>query len=263
MQLRVIDLVAEPGMGKSRLVHEFRQTIGKEHAFVLSGSCSPEGQQTSFFPLIEVVRGSFRIGAGEAETDVAQKLEMGLTALGLHSPRNLGLLPHLLGLKVPEAALTGLDRVLIGLRTRELLRQLLEARCRLSRVMMVIEDLHWIDGVSEEVLGKIVESQAKQNLLLLHTRRPEYKPPWLDKTVVTSLSLEPLPAGDIRRLIETRLGVSALPEALARGVVEKAEGSPLFAEEIVSFLGERGVLRMTAGKLDFDSTAVAAPSLPL
>jgi class 3 adenylate cyclase len=257
-QLRVIDLVAEPGMGKSRLVHEFRQTIGNERAFVLLGSCSPEGQQTSFFPLIEVVRGSFRIGAGEAETDVAQKLEMGLTALGLHSPRNLGLLLHLLGLKVPDGALMGLDGVLIGLRTRELLRQLLEARCRLSPVMMVIEDLHWIDSVSEEVLGKIVESQAKQHLLLLHTRRPEYKPPWLDKTVVTSLSLEPLPAGDIRRLIETRLGVGALPEALARGVVEKAEGNPLFAEEIVSFLGERGVLRMTADKLDFDSTAVAA-----
>ena len=66
-----------------------------------------------------------------AEKDVAQKLETGLTALGLHSLRNLGLLLHLLGLKVPEGALTGLDGVLIGLRTRELLQQLLEARCRL------------------------------------------------------------------------------------------------------------------------------------
>ena len=102
-QLRVIDIVAEPGMGKSRLLHEFRQRIGKERAFVLSGSCSPDGQQTPFLPFIEVVRGSFRVSAGEAEKDVAQKLEMGLTALGLHSTRNLGLLLHLLGLKVPEA----------------------------------------------------------------------------------------------------------------------------------------------------------------
>ncbi|TYL24916.1 hypothetical protein E0F63_09725, partial [Streptococcus pyogenes] len=69
-QLRVVDLVAEPGMGKSRLVHEFRQTIADNRAFVLSGSCSPESQQTSFFPLIEVVRGSFRIAIGEAEADV-------------------------------------------------------------------------------------------------------------------------------------------------------------------------------------------------
>jgi class 3 adenylate cyclase len=117
-QLSVIDLVAEPGMGKSRLLHEFRQRIGKDRAFILSGSCSPDGQQTPFLPFIEVVRGSFRLSAGEAEKDVAQKLEMGLTALGLQSNRNLGLLLHLLSLTVPDGALTGLDGVLIGLRTR-------------------------------------------------------------------------------------------------------------------------------------------------
>ena len=192
-QLRVVDLVAEPGMGKSRLLHEFRQRIGKDRAFILSGSCSPDGQQTPFLPFIEVVRGSFRVSAGEAEKDIAQKLEMGLTALGLHSNRNLGLLLHLLGLKVPDDALAGLDGVLIGLRTRELLQQLLEARCRLSPVVMVIEDLHWIDSASEELLGKIVDSEAKLRLLLLTTRRPEYSPPWLDRSVVTKLPLEPLP----------------------------------------------------------------------
>ena len=258
-QLNVIDVMAEPGMGKSRLLHEFRQRIGKERAFVLLGSCSPDGQQTSFLPFIEVVRGSFRLSAGEAEKDVAQKLEMGLIALGLHTPRNVGLLLHLLGLKVPDGALVGLDGVLIGLRTRELMLQLLEARCRLSPVVvMVIEDLHWIDSVSEEVLGKIVDSQTKLRLLLLHTRRPEYVPPWLDRTVVTKLHLESLPTGDIRRLAQARLGVEVLPEALARQVTEKAEGNPLFAEEIVSFLTERGVLRVTAGKVEFDSNAVAA-----
>ena len=171
MQLCVVDLVAEPGMGKSRLLHEFRHRIGKDRAFILSGSCSPDGQQTPFLPFIEVVRGSFRISVGEAEKDIAQKLEMGPTALGLHSRRNVGLLLHLLGLKVPDDALAGLDGLLIGLRTRELLRQLLEARCRLSPVVMVIEDLHWIDSVSEELLDKIIDSEAKLRLPLLTTRR--------------------------------------------------------------------------------------------
>ena len=131
-------------MGKSRLLHEFRRRIGKDRAFVLSGSCSPDGQQTPFLPFIEVVRGSFRLSAGGAEKEVAQKLEIGLTSLGLDSTRNLGLLLHLLGLKVPDDALSW-DGVLIGLRTRELLQKLLEARCRLSPVVMLIEDLHWID----------------------------------------------------------------------------------------------------------------------
>ena len=256
-QLCVVDLVAEPGMGKSRLLHEFRQRFGKERAFILSGSCSPDGAQTPFLPFIEVVRGSFRISAGEAEKDIAQKLEMGLTALGLHSVRNLGLLLHLLGLRVPDDALVGLDGLLIGLRTRELLQQLLEARCRLSPVVVVIEDLHWIDSASEELLGKIIDSEAKLRLLLLTTRRPEYAPPWLDCAVVSKLLLEPLPIGDIRRLIRSRLGVEALPEQLAWHVAERAEGNPLFAEEIVSFLSERGIVRTTTGKLDFDATVVA------
>jgi tetratricopeptide (TPR) repeat protein len=257
-ELCVIDLAAEPGMGKSRLLHEFHQRIGKERAFILSGSCSPDGQQTPFLPFIEVVRGSFRVSAGEAEKNVAQKLEMGLTALGLHSSRNLGLLLHLFGLKVPDGALTGLDGVLIGLRTRELLQELLEARCRLSPVVMVIEDLHWLDSVSEEILDKIVDSEAKLRLLLLTTRRPEYSPHWLERSVVTKLRLEPLPAGDIRRLVQTQLGVESLPDTLARQVAEKADGNPLFAEEIVSFLTERGMLRTAAGKLDFDPGAVVA-----
>jgi class 3 adenylate cyclase len=157
-ELCVVDVAAEPGMGKSRLVYEFRQRMGKERAFVLSGSCSPDGQQTPFLPFIEVVRGSFRVSAGEAEKEVSQKLKMGLTSLGLHSSRNLGLLLHLLGLTVPDDALKGLDGVLIGLRTRELLQHLLEARCKLSPVMTVIEDLHWVDRASEELLGKIVDS---------------------------------------------------------------------------------------------------------
>ena len=257
-ELSVVDLVAEPGMGKSRLVHEFRQRLGGERAFVLSGNCSPEGQQTPFLPIIEAVRGSFRVSAGEAEEDVAQKLEMGLISLGLYSARNLSLLLHLLGLNVPEGPLTGLDSVLIGLRTRELLQQLLRARCRLRPVLMVIEDLHWIDSVSAELLDKIIDGQTKLRLLLLTTRRPEYSPPWLDRATVTKLTLDPLPSGDIRRLIQTRLGADVLPEALARHVAEKAEGNPLFAEEIVSFLIERGTLHAAVGRWHFDASAVSA-----
>ena len=138
------------------------------------------------------------------------------------------------------------------------MQQLLEARCRLSPVVMLIEDLHWIDSVSEEVLGKIVDGEAKLRLLILHTRRPEYAAALARPPVVTTLRLEPLPAGDIRRLVQARLGVEALPEPLARQVTEKAEGNALFAEEILSFLSERGVLRTASRKREFDAGAVGA-----
>jgi predicted ATPase len=181
---------------------------------------------------------------------------MGLTALGIYSVRNLGLLLHLLGLTVPDGALTGLDGLLTGLRTRELLLELLGARCELSPVVMVIEDLHWIDSVSEEVLGKLVG--AKMRLLILTARRPEYLPPWHNPAVVTDLPLEPLPIGDIRPLVQARLGVAALPEALAGKITDKAEGNPLFAEEIVSYLIERSIVRIHETELEFDVDAVAA-----
>ena len=255
--LLIIDIVGELGMGKSRLLHEFHQRIDKERAFILSGSCSPDGQQTPFLPFIEVVRGAFRVSAGEAERDVVHKLELGLATLGLKSNRNLGLLLHLLGLKVPEGALIGLDGVLIGLRTRELLQELLQAHCRHSPVVLMIEDLHWIDSASEEFLGKIVDSETKLPLLLLTTRRPEYSSPWLARAVVSRLPLDPLPRGDVRRLIGARLGVEDLPHLLESQIAEKADGNPLFAEEIASFLTERGMVRRIAGKLDFDVAAVA------
>jgi predicted ATPase len=253
-ELRAIDIVAEPGMGKSRLLHEFRQRIGKDRAFILSGSCSPDTQQTPFFPFIEVVRGSFRISAGEAENEAAQKLERGLSTLDLHSARNLGLLLHLLGLKVPGSALAGLDGLLIGLRTRELLQQLLEARCRISPVTMMVEDLHWIDSASQELLTRILESDAKLRLLLLTTRRLDHMPAGLDHPTVTKLLLEPLPVGHMRRLVQARLGVDLVPESLAQQVTQKAEGNPLFAEEIVSYLTEKGIIRTT---VDFDPSALA------
>jgi class 3 adenylate cyclase len=255
--LLAVDLTGEPGMGKSRLLHEFRQRAN-DHAFVLSGSCSPDGHGTPFLPFIEVVRSSFRIGLGAAEADVAHRLEVGLKALGLYSIRNLGLLLHLLGLKAPDGALSGLDGVLIGLGTRELLQLMLEARCQLSQVILLLEDLHWIDSVSEELLGKIVGGNRTLRLLLVYSRRPEYLPPWLDAPAIVKLHLEPLAAGDIRRLVQARLGGGTLPDTLVRHVTEKAEGNPLFAEEIVSFLVERDSLRSKSGKVEFDSTAVAA-----
>src|SRR6185437_15626774 len=243
---------------KSRLLHEFRQKIGRDRAFILQGNCSPDGKQTPFLPFIEIVRGSFRIKAGDAEKDVAEKLETGLNALGLSTPQNRGLLLNLLGLKPPEESLSGLDGVLIGLRTRELFQSLLAARCAMSAVAMIVEDLHWIDSVSEEVLGNLVGAGASLPLLVLVTRRPEYVPSWLDRPEVTRLILSPLLDAAVGQLVSSRLGVAQLPSELAKLITDRAEGNALFAEEIVSFLIERGVLQTAAGTLGYDAAAVAA-----
>lgn len=170
----IIDVVAEPGMGKSRLLYEFRRRLSDGRAFLLQGSCSPDGRQTPFRTFIEVVRDLFQVSIAEPENEVRRKLEQGLAGLELNSAQSYGLLLNMIGLKPPDGALTGLDGVLIGMRTREMLQRLLEARCRRSPVALLIEDIHWIDRASEEVLSRIASDDSRLGLLILHTRRPEY-----------------------------------------------------------------------------------------
>jgi class 3 adenylate cyclase len=183
--IQVIDISGEPGIGKSRLLHEFRQRIGKANVSILSGSCSLEDQQTPFLPFIEIVRKSFRLVAGEDQMEVARKLDDGLKALGIASAKNLGLLLNLLGLKPPEDSLHGMDGALIGFRTRDLLQQFLQVRCQISPVVMAIEDLHWIDSASEKLLGQMATIPERLPLMILHTRRPEYRPPWLGRAEIS------------------------------------------------------------------------------
>ena len=260
-RLGVVDIMAEPGLGKTRLVFEFLHHDKPEDVAVLTGHCSTDGQQVPFLPLIEILRASFRIEDQEEADEVWRKLETGLGRWGLDSRENLGLLLNLLGLKPPDGALDGLDGVLIGLRTRDLLPALLEAQCTATRTILFIDDIHWIDRASEDLLRRIIEGGTHSNLLILYTRRPEYRPPWNDHPAVTTLALKPLAADDIGALAQSRLGIDELPEELIRQVTERAEGNPLFGEEILSFLMEQGALRVDAGKVEFDAD-VGKSALP-
>ena len=143
------------------------------------------------------------------------------------------------------------------MRTRDLLQKLLHVRCRLTPVVLLFEDLHWIDSASEEVLAKIVMSEEPLRLLVIYTRRPISAA--LDRAAQGGGAvLEPLSAGETSRIVQVRLGTDQLPHALAKLVTEKAEGNALFAEEIASFLLERGAVRHTSRGWRFNAAAVAA-----
>ena len=131
---------------------------------------------------IEIVRGAYRLEPEDSETVVARKLDEGLKGLGLRFPGKISaLLLNMLGLKAPEGALASPGRRSIGLRTRELLQTLVQARGRLTPLILVFEDLHWLDSASEDLLAKTV-AMDKLRLLILHTRRPEYDPPWAGRS---------------------------------------------------------------------------------
>jgi class 3 adenylate cyclase len=256
--VRVVDIVGDPGIGKSRLLYEFAQRRGTDEVMLLRGNCSADGQETPFLPFIEVLRNWFWLSTGEPETTIIGKLDEGLKRLSCWSPQNLGLLLNLLGLKAPEGALAELDGTLIGARTRDLLQRLIEQQSRLSTVVLVLEDLHWIDSASEDLLLRIVDREPTSPLVILHTRRPESMPAWAGRAGVIELQMCPLSSSDALRIAQFRFGVDNLPEPLAQLIVEKGEGNALFVEEIVSFLIERGTVRPTPSGLSYDANQVAA-----
>jgi len=258
----VVDLVAEPGLGKTRLVFEFLHQLPSDNVAVLTGYCFADGQQVPFLPFLEIIRNTFLINEADNPLRVQAKLEGGLEKYGLLSRENLGLMMNLLGLKPPEGFLVGLDGVLIGLRTRELLMASLRKKCARDRVVLLIEDGHWMDSASERLLATVIKDQDLSNLLIIQTRRPEYTPEWLGSADVTTVALRPLNVEDFADLAQSRLGVTELPDGLAEQLTDRAGGNPLFGEEILSFLLDQGSLRVENGKAYVDS-GISESGLPL
>ena len=256
--VRVVDIVGEPGIGKSRLIYEFALRYSVDELVMLRGNCSADGQETPFLPFIEVLRNWFSMNSGDPEKIIIEKLEGGLKRLSCLSPRNLGLLLNLLGRRAPEGSLAELDGTLVGAYTRDLLLQLIEQQSRLSVVTLVLEDLHWIDSASEDLLLRIVDREPALSIVILHTRRPEYGPTWVGRAGVVELRLGPLSSSDMLQIARLRFGVDSLPDSLARLIVEKADGNALFVEEIASYLIERGTVRRTSSGLTYEASLVAA-----
>jgi hypothetical protein len=173
------------------------------------------------------ILGKIRLAAGDAQRDKFGRGGHGIRAgrrggayggrrsTGLYSDENLGLLLNALGLDPPPGALAAPHRVPIGLRTRDLFPAMIKAQCAAGLVVLRIEDVHWIDSASEELLTKLIKDNRQLNLLVIHIRPPEYTPSWSTQAFVKPLALPPLGADDIRHLAQNRLGVQDLPADLA------------------------------------------------
>ncbi|MCH8112785.1 MAG: AAA family ATPase [Proteobacteria bacterium] len=258
-QTCVFDLVGEAGIGKSRLVHEFCTRRGHEGAYMLRGHCVQSGKAGPFHPWVEVVRTSFRIADGEAQAAAANKLHRGIEVLGGDADEGVPYLLNLLGYTVEGDDFTKENAEVAGIRTRDLLTALLSERCAASQVLLVIEDLHWIDTASEELLSRIIGGGAC--LMVLCDFRPQYRAPWADRDNARELRVVPLSDHSTEDLVKHRLGVEEIPGDLTSLVVEKSEGNPLFAEEITTYLMDKGVVEKVDDGLRFD--AKSAHTLPV
>ncbi|MBI3031118.1 MAG: AAA family ATPase [Candidatus Rokubacteria bacterium] len=245
---QIVFVVGEPGMGKSRLLLEFKRRLQGEKITWVEGPCISFGGSIPFLPIIEMLKRNFRIVDGASEAEIVAKVDRGLTFLGGDAPTVGPYLKYLLSVNPGDPAVAAMDPAQRRPRIFEALRQIALRGSQLRPIVMVIEDLHWIDPASEEYLKFLADSLAGAAVLLILTYRPGYSQPFGDRTFHSRIALQPLSEDESARMARGLLEASDLPHEVRAIVSRKAEGNPFFLEEIVRSLVETGALRRDNGR---------------
>ena len=247
-QGQVVFLVGEAGIGKSRLLLEFRQQLSETNATWLEGHALSFGQSMAFHPMINLLKRNFRIEEGDTEPTIMAKIERGVLLWGEELRPILPYVRHLLAVDPGDEAVRTMDPQLRRGEVFAALRRLLLRAAEVRPQVIVFEDLRWMDRATEALLVATADSIPTSRILLLCTYRPGYHHPFGDRTYHTRLALTNLSAADSVQMAKAMLDSASLPEALETLIAQKAEGNPFFVEELVKSLQEVGAIRPEEGR---------------
>jgi class 3 adenylate cyclase len=252
----------EAGVGKSRLIHAFHQALaGESHSWFECRS-TPYSQGSAFFPLIELLERSLGFQEGDNAEKKLRRLEQGVEGSGLHRPEVVPFIAPLLRIPLPDRYPPRQESpALQRKKTIEALVSWLLALAGEQPVVLLIEDLHWCDASTVELLGLLLERSEKYGLLTLLSFRPDFTPPWSERSHVARLALTRLPTTEAEEVIKGAAGDSSLPEALVARIVERADGVPLFLEELTKMVVGSGVLEEKDGRYEL-SASIADLAIP-
>jgi len=239
---QVVALVGEPGVGKSRLVWEFTHSHRAHDWLVLESGSVSYGKATTYLPVIDLLKVYFDIEDRDDTRKMREKVTGKLLTLDPALGATLPAFLALLDVPVEEFGWQSLDPTQRRQRTLEAVKRLLLRESQVQPLLLVFEDLHWVDGETQALLDGLVESLPSARILLLVNYRPEYEHRWGGKTYYTQLRLDPLPPASARELLDGLLGDDAGIELIKPVLIERTEGNPFFLEESVRTLIETGVL---------------------
>jgi class 3 adenylate cyclase/predicted ATPase len=258
---QVVLLSGEPGIGKSRLTAALLERLTTEPHTRLRHFCSPLHTDSTLYPLISQMERA----AGFAHDDTAQaklgKLDAVL-AQSFTPPQDAALFAEMLSLpndgRYPSFELLPQQR---RQRTLEALTAQMEALSQSNPVLMIFEDVHWIDPTSLEALGRAADRIRNLRVLLIVTYRPEFDPPWIGGPQVTALTINRLSQREIDAMIDRLVGNKLIPIGIRQHIIERTDGIPLFVEEmtkdVLEAVGEEAAERPVAAT---SSLSVAVPA---
>jgi class 3 adenylate cyclase/tetratricopeptide (TPR) repeat protein len=257
---QIVAAIAEPGVGKSRLFYEFKAT-SQSGCMVLEAYSVSHGKASAYLPVIELLKNYFEITSEDEERKRREKITGKLLTLDRGLEDTLPYLFVLLDVHGDDDSITQLEPQLRRRRTLEATKRVLVRESLNQPLIVIFEDLHWIDAETQALLSLLVETIATVRILLLVNYRSEYQHPWSSKTYYLQLRLDPLRPENAEEMLTALLGDDEGFVTLRRLIIDKTEGNPFFMEEIVQALFEQGVLaRNGALKLTKGLKEIRVPS---
>ena len=246
---QVVAIAGEPGVGKSRVVHEAIQCADLREWLVVEAGAVSHGKATSYLPVIQLLKAYFRIHGREAHQDILQRVTAAILDLDRSLSAILTALLALLDLPVDDAEWQLLEPAERRLRTLDAVKRLLLAESRRQPLLIVFEDLQWIDAETQALLDSLIESLPTVPVLLLVNFRLEYQHGWSSRPYYSQLRLEALRPDDAGEFLSALLGDDPALDPLKRLLVKR--GNPFFIEENIrtlvearALVGERGSYRL-------------------
>jgi class 3 adenylate cyclase/tetratricopeptide (TPR) repeat protein len=245
---QVVFITGEAGIGKSRLVLECRRALAAAGDTVtwLEGRCISFGESIPFLPIIDQLREHFGIQEFDGDLEIIAKIEHSMRRMG-EIEAHIPAMRYLLSVDSGDPAFAAMEAVARRRQIFAAVRALTLRGARLRPLVLVVEDLHWIDTSSEEFLSSLMDAVAAVPLLLILTYRVEYTPPFGRRSFYTTLTLHSLSEAETAAMASRVLGTAQFPQELHTTLMQKAEGVPLFIEEVTKTLLDLGVLERANG----------------
>ena len=231
-QRQLVTIVGEAGIGKSRLLFEFRRRAAAQNVGYIEGRCVSYGTAIPYLPVIDLIQRGFRLTETDGHEVAIEKIRSGLRHLGLAPEDSEPYLLNLLGFEEGTRELEHLSAEAVKARTFEVLKRVTLGANQVRPMIIAVEDLHWVDRSSEELFNILAENLSGAAMLLVATYRPGYLPPWIAKSYATQIALPPLSSDESMALAKSILPVHDVPAPLTEVILSRAEGNPFFIEEI-------------------------------